>query len=89
MMKNNMEVKVDLLEEMVEEINVRFRGMVVAQVTMKGDIQLTSVSRRYYDDYELEEKLQGVADYIADEFNVDLVYEGYYKNSIVCSVIEY
>ena len=88
-MKNNMEVKVDLLEEMVEEINVRFRGVVVAQVTMKGDIQLTSVSRRYYDDYELEEMLQGVVDYIADEFDVTLAFENYYKNSIVCSVIEY
>lgn len=88
-MKNNVKVNVDLLEEMVEEINVRFRGMIVAQMTNKGNIQLTNITRRYYENYELEEKLQGVVDYIADEFDVDLTYEGYYKNSIVCSVIEY
>lgn len=88
-MKNNMEVNNELLEEMVEEINVRFRDMTYAQLTAKGHIQLVDTSRRYYDDYELEEKLKGILDYIAEEFDVDLAYEGYYRNSIVCSVIEY
>lgn len=89
MVKNNVEANIELLEEMVEEINVRFRGVVYAQITTKGYIQLVDTSRRYYDDYELEEKLKGILDYIAEEFDVDLVHEGYYKNSIVCSVIEY
>ena len=89
MVKNNVEANIELLEEMVEEINVRFRGMVYAQITTKGYIQLADTSRRYYDDYELEEKLKGILDYITEEFDVDLAYEGYYRNSIVCSVIEY
>ena len=52
-----MEVNNELLEEMVEEIKTRDL-VLYTQLTAKGHIQLVDTSRRYYDDYELEEKLK-------------------------------
>ena len=88
-MANTQYNNLELVNKICEEVNETFYHLVEANITTKGNIQLSLKTRKYVDDYELEEMLQGVADYIADEFDVTLAFENYYKNSIVCSVIEY
>lgn len=85
MEKTNME----LLENIVEEINEEFRYLCMATLTNKEKIQLTVKSRKHMDEYEVEELLQGVINYVSDEFDVTFAFDNYYKNSIVCSIVEF
>lgn len=89
MTNTNVNTNIELLETIVKEINYMFEGALQARLTRKGNIQLICGKRGYSNEYELEEKVQRVIEYLVCKFNVDFVVEDYYQNSIIYSVIEF
>lgn len=89
MTNTNVNTNIELLETIVKEINYMFEGVLQARLTRKGNIQLICGKRGYSNEYELEEKVQRVIEYLVCKFNVDFVVEDYYQNSIIYSVIEF
>ena len=85
----NVNTNIELLETIVEEVNYVFEGACKARLTRKGNIQLICGKRGYSNEYELEEKVQRVIEYLVYKFNVDFMVEDYYQNSIIYSVIEF
>lgn len=79
----------ETVKEIVEVLNDEFEHLVVADVTPKGNIQISSRSRRYIEPYELEETLSGIIEYVVEQFNVDFQIVNYYKNALIVEVIEY
>ena len=77
------------LEMIVETLNDEFAQVIVADVTPKGNIQITSRSRRHVECYELEEMLNGIFEYVVEQFDVDFNIVNYYKNSLIVEVSEY
>ena len=78
-----------VLNEIVQTLNDEFEQLVVADVTPKGNIQISSRSRRYMDCYELEEMLSGIMEYVVEQFNVDFQIVNYYKNALIVQVFSY
>ena len=79
----NVNTNIELLETIVEEVACK------ARLTRKGNIQLICGKRGYSNEYELEEKVQRVIEYLVYKFDVDFMVEDYYQNSIIYSVIEF
>ena len=71
----NVNTNIELLETIVEEVNYMFEG--------------ACGKRGYSNEYELEEKVQRVIEYLVYKFDVDFMVEDYYQNSIIYSVIEF
>ena len=77
------------VETIVEDMNEEFGNMLVADVTAKGNIQISIRTRRYMDMYEIEELLNGALEYIASKHNVDFNIINHYRNTIIAEVFEY
>ena len=72
-----------------EGVDYVFEGGCKAGLTGKGNIRLICGRRGYSNEYELEEKVQRVIEYLVYKFDVDFMVEDYYQNSIIYSVIEF
>ena len=79
----------ETVKAIVETLNEEFEQLVVADVTPKGNIQISSRSRRYMDCYELEEMLSGILEYVVDKHNVDFNVINYHKNGLIVEVFTY
>lgn len=79
----------DAVKDIVEVLNDEFEQILVADVTPKGNIQISSRSRRYMDCYELEEMLSGILEYVVERFNVDFNIVNYNKNTLIVEVYNY
>ena len=77
------------VETIVEDMNEEFGNMLVADVTAKGNIQISIRTRRYMDMYEIEELLNGALEYIASKHNVDFNIINHFRNAIIAEVFEY
>ena len=79
----------ETVKAIVETLNEEFEQLVVADVTPKGNIQISSRSRRYMDCYELEETLGGILEYVVEKYNVDFSIINYNKNTLIVQVFSY
>ena len=79
----------DTVQQIVEALNDEFEDLVVADVTPRGNIQISSRSRRYMDCHELEEMLSGILEYVVEKYNVDFNIINYNKNTLIVQVFEY
>lgn len=79
----------ELLHDIVETLNEEFEQLLVADLTPKGNIQISSRSRRYMDCYELEEMLSGILEYVVEKYNVDFSIVNYNKNTMIIEVYTY
>lgn len=79
----------DTVKDIVKVLNDEFEQILVADVTPKGNIQISSRSRRYMDCYELEEMLSGIFEYVVERFNVDFNIVNYNKNTLIVEVYNY
>lgn len=82
-------MKNSTVEKIVEDMNEEFGNMLVADVTAKGNIQISIRTRRYMDMYEVEELLNGALEYITMKHDVDFSIINHYKNALIVEVFEY
>lgn len=79
----------EVVTQIVETLNDEFEDLVVADVTPKGNIQISSRSRRYMDCYEIEETLSGILEYVVEKYNVDFNIINCNKNALIVQVFSY
>lgn len=88
-MTNTQYNNLGLVNKICEEVNETFYHLVEANITTKGNIQLSLKTRKYVDEYEVEEQLSGVFEYVAEKFNVDFTIINYYKRALIVEVDTY
>lgn len=88
-MMNVNENQMNLVEEIAEEVNEEFRSLVCANVTSKGNLSLQLKTHKRYDEYEIEDMLSGVFEYVTEKYDVDFAITNFHKNTLVVEVMSF
>lgn len=86
--KKNMTKTNNTLKTIVEQINDKFEGFVTAR-SKDSYVYLTLLGKRVDDCWELEELMEGVFEYVANEFDVDFSIVNYNKQTLVIEIYTY
>ena len=77
-----------VLNNVVEDLNTTFDGFLIAEI--RNDLLVLSlVTRKHYELFEIEEKLDGALEYIIEKYDLDFSVVGYGKRSVAYEIYQY
>ena len=77
-----------VLNEIVEDLNTTFDGFLIAEVR-NNLLVLSLVTRKHFELFEMEEKLDGALEYIIEKYDLDFSIVGYGKRSVAYEIFTY
>ena len=77
-----------VLNEIVEDLNTTFDGFLIAEVR-NNLLVLSLVTRKHFELFEMEEKLDGALEYVIEKYDLDFNVVGYGKRSVAYEIFTY